>query len=213
LLFTFAYPRFLFDSVSSRRPKYALVHHVAGAILSTAIFTFLSPHWKNPLLDKNSVALAVGGLVAICIFLIAALLLLIRKSSSLTLVASVLFWPYWLASTLIFEDRWFQETGPYAAYYFLCLAIPVVFAFAAGAVAYRPKGRSCTAISRDCCHPSGLLECDKRRCFGQRMADFQRAVGRPDTFLFFRSNLLSPRDRFRNVTGACDSDNWVAAHS
>ncbi|SRR6266496_3436161 len=52
LLFTFAYPRFLFDSVSSRRPKYALVHHVAGAILSTAIFTFLSPHWKNPLLER-----------------------------------------------------------------------------------------------------------------------------------------------------------------
>jgi hypothetical protein len=82
---------------------------------------------------------AVGGLVAICIFLIAALLLLLRKSPSLSLLASVLFWPYWLVSALVFEDRWFQGTGLDAMYYFLCLAIPVLLALAAGAVSYRPN--------------------------------------------------------------------------
>src|SRR5258708_2274350 len=140
LLFAFAYPRFLFgDSSPQNRPKYVLVLHAAGVILGTATFTMFSPHWKNPLLDNDSLALLVGGLVAICIFLVAALLLLIRKSSSLTLPASVLFWLYWLAVALIFEGRWFEETGLYAAYYFLCCAVPVLFAFAAGAVSYRPR--------------------------------------------------------------------------
>ncbi len=93
LLFALAYPRFLFaDSALPDRRKYVLAFHAAGLILSTATFAMFSPHWKNPLLDNDSRPLLIGGLVAICIFVVAALLLLIRKSSSLTLPASVLFW-------------------------------------------------------------------------------------------------------------------------
>jgi hypothetical protein len=39
---------------------------------------------------------------------------------------------------LIFVDRWFQDSGVHAAYYFLCFAAPVLFTFAAGAAFHRP---------------------------------------------------------------------------
>jgi hypothetical protein len=38
----------------------------------------------------------------------------------------------------VFEGRWFQNSGIHATYYFLCFIAPVIFAFAAGAVSYRP---------------------------------------------------------------------------
>jgi hypothetical protein len=106
--------------------------------MTTALFTFLSPFWKNPLRDNDSIALAICPLVAICVFLVATVSLLSRNKSSLALLGSIVFWAYWLFLALAFEGRWFQETGPRAASYFLCFAVPVAFAFGAGTVSHRP---------------------------------------------------------------------------
>jgi hypothetical protein len=139
LLFVFAYPRFLFaDSAPQNRYKYTALLHLAAGIIATVLFTVLSPYWKNPMRDfSDSVPGALVVLAVWLVFLLAAISLLLKDNSSLTVLASILLWPYWLLLALAFEGRWFQDSGIYAVFYFLCFPTPIFFAFAAGAVSDR----------------------------------------------------------------------------
>lgn len=141
LLFVFAYSRFLFaESTSHGQRKLAAIVSGIGGILATILFSFLAtPFWKNPVRDLgDSMIYLLVAIAVLAIFLVAAIFLLLSKQSSLAIVAAILFWPYWLLLALIFVDRWFQDSGIHAAYYFLCFAAPVLFTTAAGAKSRRP---------------------------------------------------------------------------
>jgi len=140
LLFVFAYPRFLFaDSAPQNRLKHAALLHGVAAVTATVLFTVLSPFWKNPVRDiDDSIPHALVPLAVLVVFFVAAIFLLLKKKSSLATFASILFWPYWLLLALVFVDRWFQDSGIHAGYYFVCFLTPILFAFAAGAISYRP---------------------------------------------------------------------------
>lgn len=141
LLFVFAYSRFLFaESTSRGQRKLAAVVSGIGGILATILFSFLAtPFWKNPVRDLgDSMIYLLVAIAVLAIFLVAAIFLLLSKQSSLAIVAAILFWPYSLLLALIFVDRWFQDSGIHAAYYFLCFAAPVLFTTAAGATSRRP---------------------------------------------------------------------------
>lgn len=141
LLFVFAYPRFLFANSSTQkdRLRFAAVFNALGAAATTFFFPRLAlPFWENPLRNDDSMALLLVPLIGLPLFLIAALFLLLKNRSSLATLASVMFWPYWFAFALASLDRWFQESPVHTAFYFLCFLSPALFAFAAGAVSYRP---------------------------------------------------------------------------
>jgi len=141
LLFVFAYPRFLFaDFAPQNRRRYAALLNGVGAVTTTVLFSVLAtPFWKNPVRDiDDSIPLALVPLAVLVVFFVAAIFLLLKNTSSLATLASILFWPYWLLLTLVFVDRWFQDTSLHASYYFLGFVAPVLFAFAAGTVSYRP---------------------------------------------------------------------------
>jgi hypothetical protein len=70
--------------------------------------------------------------------------LLLKNHSGLATLASFLLWPYWLLLALMLVDRWFQDTGIHAAYYFLCFATPILFAFAA--IPHRPTIANAAAL-------------------------------------------------------------------
>lgn len=140
LLFLFAYSRFLFaESTSRGQRKVAAIVSGLGGILATTLFSFLAtPFWKNPVRNLgDSMVYLLVAIAVLAIFLVAAVFLLLSKQSSLAIVAAILFWPYWLVLALIFVDRWFQDSGIHAAYYFLCFAAPVLFTAAAGAALRR----------------------------------------------------------------------------
>ena len=155
LLFVFAYPRFLFaDSAPQNRLKYAALIHVVACVTATVLFTVFSPFWKNPVRDfPDSVPGALVVLAVCLVFLVAAISLLRENNSSLTVLASILLWPYWLLLALAFEGRWFQDSGTYAVSYFLCFLAPVFFAFAAGAVSHRPMISHAIALMGLVCTP------------------------------------------------------------
>ena len=141
LLFVFTYPRFLFSAspTQKNRLRFAAVIHGLGA--AAAIFFFprvALPFWENPLRDAHSVALLLIPLIGLPVFLIAALFLLLKNRSALALLAGILFWPYWFVFALASLDRWFQEDPVHTVFYFLCFLSPALFAFAAGAISYRP---------------------------------------------------------------------------
>ena len=141
LLFVFAYPRFLFTSASPQknRLRFAAVLNGLGVAAATFFFPRVAlPFWENPLRDSDSMALLLVPLIGLPVFLIAALFLLLKNRSSLAMLACVLFWPYWFVFALASLDRWFQESPVHTAFYFLCFLSPALFAFAAGAVSYRP---------------------------------------------------------------------------
>jgi FtsH-binding integral membrane protein len=140
LLFVFAYPRFLFaDPETHKRIKFAALLHAAAGVTATVLFIVLSPFWKSPVrhIDDSIPHLLVPPAVLV-VFFVAAIFLLLKNKSTLAMFASFLFWPYWLLLALTFVNRWFQDTGIHAAYYFLCFVTPILFAFAAGAISYRP---------------------------------------------------------------------------
>jgi hypothetical protein len=150
LLFVFAYPRFLFTAIPphKNRSRSAALLHVLGAATTTFLFVCLAvPFWKNPLCDADSLALLLVPLIALPVFLVSGLSLLLKSRSSLATIASFLFWPYWLLLALVNVDRFFQETVLYTVFWFLCFSAPVLFAFAAGAVSYRPELAHSTAFA------------------------------------------------------------------
>ncbi len=149
-LFVFAYPRFLFVSATpeTSRQRSAAILHGSGAALATILFVVLgSAFWNNPLRDANSMLLLAVPIVAESIFLVAALSLLIKNRSTLTSLGSFLFWPYWLVLALTFCGRFFEATIFRTALGFLCFMVPLFFAFAAGAVSYRPTIAHCSALA------------------------------------------------------------------
>lgn len=140
LLFVFAYPRFLFRSRSSGTSslRSAAILHALGAATTTLLFVVLgSSFGKNPLRDPAAWSLPLV-LVALPVCLVAAFSLLLRNRSALAPFATLLFWPYWLLAALASEGRWFDESSFRTLWCFFCFLVPVLFAFAAGAVAYRP---------------------------------------------------------------------------
>jgi hypothetical protein len=141
LLFAFAYPRFLFaDFVpQSARPQSAAILHGVGAGVATVVFVVLGSHfWRNPLRDVNSILFELLPIIVESVFFAAALFLLRKNQPTLTTFASLLFWPYWLLIALIFIARFFDANVFKAASCFAGLLSSMLFAFAAGAVPYRP---------------------------------------------------------------------------
>jgi len=141
LLFVFAYSRYLFanSATQEHRERLAAAVNGVGAAAGTLFFPFMAlPFWENPMHDVDSVALLLIPLLVLPIFLVAALFLLLRNRSGLAVFASVLFWPYWFVYALANLNRWFEGSAVHAAFYFLSFISPVLFAFAAGAVPYRP---------------------------------------------------------------------------
>ena len=150
LLFVFAYPRFLFDSPTpeTSRQRSAAILHGSGAAITTILFLVLgSAFWRNPLRDADSMLLLAVPIVAVPVFLVAALSLLMKNRSTLAKLASFLLWPYWLLLALTFCGRFFEATIFRAAFSFLCFIVPLLFAFAAGAVSYRPTVAHCSALA------------------------------------------------------------------
>jgi hypothetical protein len=149
LIFAFAYARFLFANLAPQgRRQFAVLLNSVGVVTTTVLFSVLAtPFWKNPMRDiDGNTRQALGLIAALAVFLVAAMTLLVKNKSSLAGLASILFWPYWLLMALSFLDRWFQVSDVQAAYYFLCFASPSFFAFAAGAVPYRPVVAHATAL-------------------------------------------------------------------
>jgi len=150
LLFVFAYPRFLFVSTTpeTSRQRSAVILHGFGAVIATILFVVLgSAFWKNPLRDADSMLLFAVPIVAEPIFLVAALSLLIKNRSTLARLASFQLWPYWLVLALTFCGRFFEATIFRTALGFLCFIVSLLFAFAAGAVSYRPTIAHCSALA------------------------------------------------------------------
>lgn len=141
LLFVFAYPRWLLAETAPRRClMYGLISHIVGAASAGVLFSIFSPYWKNPVRDPGeSIFLLLVQLTVLVVFLVAAISLLLRNKSGLATLASVLIWPYCLVSALVFEDRFYQDSGLYVVCYFLCFITPVFFAFAAGTIFFQPR--------------------------------------------------------------------------
>ena len=141
LLFVYAYPRFLFSRplLSHRLRHVALLHALSAIIACTLFLSYGAAFWRNPLRDVSSLFLFPILLIAVPVFLVAAGSLLLRNKSTLAMVACLLFWPYWLFLALLNVGRFFDEPlFPYALSSFFCFLVPVLFAFAAGALRFRP---------------------------------------------------------------------------
>lgn len=150
LLFVFAYPRFLFASVTPEPSplRSAVILHGLGAVITTILFAVLSSvFWRNPLRDANSIPLLAVRIVAVLVFLVAALSLLIKNRSTLPRLAAFLIWPYSLLLALTSCGRFFETTIPRATFCLLCFIVPLLFAFAAGAVCSRPTIAHCSALA------------------------------------------------------------------
>lgn len=147
LLFVFSYPRCLIAGSASRQRLTGFIFHIVGAVSTCVFFLLFSPFWKNPVRDLGeSILVLLVPLGILVIFLVAAISLLLRNKSGLATLASVLIWPYWLGLALTCEGRWYQDTGIYAAFYFLCFLTPIFFAFAAGAISWSPASAHATAL-------------------------------------------------------------------
>lgn len=146
LLFVFAYPRSLFAAVPPPRPA-AILHGLAAGITTLLFVIFGSPFWKNPMRDADSILLLVAPIVAIPVFFVAALYLILKNKSTLAKFASFLFWPYWLLLALLFVGRFFEATLFRTAFCFLSFLSSILFAFAAGAISYRPAIAHSSALA------------------------------------------------------------------
>lgn len=152
LLFVFAYPRFLFaDSRSPNRLKHAAFFQALAASMATVAFVLLSPLWKNLARDPGDSILFMllfflVPLAVLLVFLVSAVALLLRNQSSLAIFAGIAMWPYWIVLALSFQRQWVDDTGIYALYYVLCFVAPLLLAFAAGAVFFRPRFAHAAAL-------------------------------------------------------------------
>lgn len=133
LVFAFAYPRFLFDESPSRnRLRYCGTFHVIVVVICLFIFVSLSLFWRNPLRHfGDSMLYFFVPLSVLVIFLVSGVSLLLKKKSNLVTLASILFWPYWLALALAIVGYWYQGIGVDAACHFFCFITPVLLVFAA----------------------------------------------------------------------------------
>ncbi|HEY6946698.1 MAG TPA: hypothetical protein VI431_16295 [Candidatus Acidoferrum sp.] len=150
LLFVFAYPRFLFAVAppTKNRLVFAAILHGLGLASTTFVFSVAAlPFWKNPVRDSDSLALLLVPLIALPVFLVAAISLLLKNKSTLTTFAWFVFWLYWLLLALVSVNRFFEDTTFRTIWCFLCLAAAILFAFAAGAVSYRPTFAHATALA------------------------------------------------------------------
>jgi hypothetical protein len=150
LLFVFAYPRFLFADFppQTSRLRYAAILHGLAAAITTLLFVILgSAFWKNPMRDADSFLLLAVHIIALSVFFVAALSLVLKNRSTLAKLASFLFWPYWLVLALIFAGRFFEASTFRTAFCFLCFLASVLFAFAAGALSWRPAIAHSSALA------------------------------------------------------------------
>jgi hypothetical protein len=85
LLFVFAYPVYVFSALrSEKHRKCTALMQALELLAATSFFPVLAlPFWKNPMRDNDSITIAMGSLAVLCVFLVAALFLLIKKKSSL----------------------------------------------------------------------------------------------------------------------------------
>jgi hypothetical protein len=141
LLFVYAYPRFLFgDSRPPNHLKFAAAYHGLAAVTATVLFVIFSPFCSDLPRDLgDSIFVLIVPLSVLLVFLVSAVALLVTKKSRLAVIAWISLWPYWVVLSLFFEGEWFRDTGLLAVYYFLCFLAPLLFAFASGAVSFRPK--------------------------------------------------------------------------
>jgi hypothetical protein len=151
LLFAFAYPLYLFSTATpepSHQRSIAILQGL-GAVITTVLFVVLgSAFWRNPLRNVDSMLLWAIPLIVEPVFLLAALSVLIKKKRVwLVKLACLLLWPYWLWLALTFCGRFFEASLPRAALAFLCFIVPLLFAFAAGAVFSRPTIAHCSALA------------------------------------------------------------------
>jgi len=111
-------------------------------LAATTLFSRIaSPFWKNPaqrLDDSLGLSSFVIALAFWAIFLTSAIFLLLKKRSSLAIVAAILFWPYWFWLALIFVGRLWPDRNADTVFYFLCFCTPVLLTAAAGIHFYRP---------------------------------------------------------------------------
>lgn len=149
LFFVFAYPRFVFsDPAPSNRASRALVLNSIGSLSVVIVFPVLAlPFWKNPMNNlPEHVAIIAIPLSVLTIFLVAGISLLFRGKSSLAVLASVLFWPYWLVLALLAAGRFFNATALGAVCFALCFVAVALLMFAAGAVSIRPAAAHAAAL-------------------------------------------------------------------
>lgn len=141
LFFIFAYSRTLpCLSFSRRRVIYESIFHVIAAIAATVLFTLFSPFWKNQVRDVGeSLLFFLVPLSVLVVFLVAGLSLLLKKKSTLAIVAILFIWPYWFLLAMATEGYFYQDLGIYAVGHFLLFVSPIFFAFAAGAVIWQPR--------------------------------------------------------------------------
>jgi hypothetical protein len=140
LVFVYAYPRFLFARPQEKKHHvFVILLNILGAAITLFFFLRLSlPDSNSAERFGESLAVLIFPLIALPVFLVAALSLLFRNRSSLATLASVLLWPHFLFSSLVTLDRFFNENALHTAFYFLCFVSPALWVFAAGAVSYRP---------------------------------------------------------------------------
>ena len=178
LSFVFAYPRFLFahSALESRR-KYAALINGAGAVTATVLFSLLAtPFWKNPVRDvDDSIPHVLVPLAVLVVFLVAAIFLLLKNHSGLATIASILLWPYWLFLALMFVDRWFQDSGIHAAYYFLCFCYPNPICFRGGGHSSSSHYRARRSVDRPGGCAFSLLGSNKRQRIRQCLPHVQPA--------------------------------------
>ena len=141
LLFVFAYSRTLpCLSFSRRRVIYESIFHAIAVVAATVLFTLFSPFWKNPFRNLGeSLLFFLVPLSVLVVFLVAGVSLLLKKKSTLAIVAILVFWPYWFLLALVTEGYFYQGLGIYAVGHFLLFVSPIFFAFAAGTVFWQPK--------------------------------------------------------------------------
>jgi hypothetical protein len=109
--------------------------HGLTVVAATIFFCTLSQSGRNPVNDVTGLVAMILS-PALVILLVVAMWLLFRNRSPLATLASFLLWPYWLGLAVIFAGAWFRDNP---LYYFLAFISPIAFAFAAGALAYRPR--------------------------------------------------------------------------
>ncbi|MGH9736088.1 MAG: hypothetical protein ACRD8A_16035 [Candidatus Acidiferrales bacterium] len=151
LLFVFAYSHVLF-SVSAppaKGHKRIAIFHVGALVIATCLFAFLAtPFWKNPAQGPDGpMVLPLAFMIVLTVFVVAAFCFSFRNKSNFAVAAGLLFWPYLLLLGLVSVDRYFEASAFDAGLCFLCFIAPVLFAFAAGAVYYRPHVGQTTAVA------------------------------------------------------------------
>jgi hypothetical protein len=149
LVFVFAYPSFLFAASPQRTNglRNAAILHGLAATVTTVLFVILgSTFWKNPMRDVDSLALLVVPIVTLSVFCVAAFFLLLKTKSTPARFAAFVFWPYWFVFSLVSLGRFFEASIFRAAFCFLCLLSSILFAFAAGAIPYRPAVAHTSAL-------------------------------------------------------------------